>query len=276
MSYRRRRYRTSSKTYGLERAQRHIEEARAFSAEVGHADESVKNAFFALSGSARDYLLRRYGEIYGESARQYARDTIPKWYSGTVQMSGMVAERLFDLLPPFMPAEQKNRLVEAIWNQYGPHSMKYVYIGPDSNPEAILASLEAYFNNLNVLYPIPSALKKRFDWLSDNDAVAKERLLNHFMDRQRHAAIASACVNVPMMLASMKADEGGRISKLSHTVFVGNHQVEIKADPLRSGFILSNSQSDFIRPPFSCMGLFGLGVAAAVIIGLFALNCIPR
>lgn len=271
MGYRRR-YRTSSKEYGRERAKRHIEQAHAFSAEVGHADESVKRVFFALSDRALDHLLRRYGETYGESARQYARDTIPKWRSGAVQMSGMVAERLFDLLPPFMPAEQKNAIVEVIWKQYGPHSRKYLYMGTDSNPEAILNSLEAYFNNVNVLYPIPSALKRRFDWLSDNDAVAKERLLNHFMDQQRHVAVAKAGLYVPVMLASMKDDQERRISKLSHTVFVGNHQVEIKADPLRPGFILSNSQSDFVRRPFSWTALFVLGIAAAVIVGLLLLN----
>lgn len=272
MGYRRRSY--NRKEYGRERAKRHIEEAQAFSDEVGHADESVKQAFFALSGRSRDYLLQRYGEIYGEPARAYARDTIPKWRSGTVEMSGMVAKRLFALLPPFMPAEEKNRIVEAIWRQYGPHSKKYVYIGPDSDPEAVLASLEAYFTKVNVLYPIPDRLKKRFDWLSDNDAAAKERLLNHFMDQQRQVAIAKARLYVPMMLAGMKADEGRQISKFSHTVFVGNHQVQIQGDPLRSGFILSDSQSGFIRPPISCNVLAGLGIIAAIVIGLVAINSI--
>jgi hypothetical protein len=272
MGYRRGSY--NRREYGRERARRHIEEAQTFSDEVGHADEAVKQAFFALSGSAREYLLKRYGEIYGEPARAYARDTIPKWRSGAVEMSGMVAKRLFALLPPFMPAEQKSRIVEAIWRQYGPHSKKYIYIGPDSDPEAVLASLEAYFTNVNVLYPIPDTLKKRFDWLSDNDAVAKERLLNHFMDQQRQVAIAKARLYVPVMLAGMKADEGQQISKFSHTVFVGNHHFGILGDPLRSGFILSNSQSDFTRPPISCNLLAGLGLVAAIVIGLVAVNSI--
>ncbi len=290
MGYRRR-YRSSSKEYGRERAKLHIEQARTFSAEVGYADEAVKEAFFALSGKALDDLLEIYGDTYGDLKRQYAQDTFPKWkadwerqrtggsqkwHSGVVQMSGEVAQRLFSLLPPFMPPEQKNKIVEAIWKQYGPRSTKYIYIGPDSDPQAVLASLEAYFNNVNVLYPIPVTLKKRFDWLSDNDAVAKERLLNHFMSQQRQVAIAKARLYVPVMLASMKADEGRQISKLSHTVFVGNHQVEIRADPLRSGFVLSDSQSDFIRPRFSSAGLFVLGIAAAVIIGLFVLNSISH
>lgn len=266
MGYRRRRgYSRSS--YGTERAKRHIQEARAFSHEVGHADEAIKAAFFRLSGRALNYLLDKYGEIYGDAARDYARDTIPKWRLGTVQMSGMVAQRLFDLLPPYMSAEDKNKIVESIWKWYGPRSSKYFYIGPDTNADAIVADLESYFERLTVLYPIPETLKGRFDWLSDNDAAAKERLLNHFMDRQRETAIASARLNIPMMLASMKTDAEGKISKLSHTVFVGNHQVEIKADILRSGFISSDYPNDFVRPPMKVSATIGLGLVAVIVIG---------
>lgn len=271
MGYRRRRY-GSRGSYGSERAKWHVAQARAFSDEVGHADAAVKDAFFRLSGKALDYLLDKYGELYGEDARDYARNTIPKWRSGTVQMSGMVAKRLFELLPPYMPTEDKNKIVEAIWKWYGPSSRKFVYVGPDSDGAAMLAELEAYFGNLNVLYPIPETLKSRFDWLCDNDAVAKERLLNHFMDQQRRAAIASAHLNVPMILARMQADTEGQISKLSHTVFVGNHHVDIRADPLRSGYSFSDSANNFVRPPvLSSLPKFpvGLAITAAIVIGFF-------
>jgi hypothetical protein len=271
MGYRRRRYGSRS-SYGSERAKWHVAQARAFSGEVGHADAAVKEAFFRLSGKALDYLLDKYGELYGEDARDYARSTIPKWRSGTVQMSGMVAKRLFELLPPYMRTEDKNNIVEAIWKWYGPRSRRFVYVGPDGNADAILADLEAHFGNLNVLYPIPETLKNRFDWLSENDAAAKERLLNHFMDQQRRAAIASARLNVPMMLARMQADTEGKISKLNHTVFVGNHHVEIKADPLRSGYAFSDSANNFVRPSvLSDLPKFlaGLAITAAVVVGFF-------
>ena len=270
MGYRRRN-RISNKEYGRKRAMRHIEEAHAFSAEVGDADHEVKEAFFALSGKALDDLLNDYGRLNGESAEQYARVTIPRWRSGAVQMSGMVAERLFDLLPRFMQPYQKNKIVEAVWNRYGPHSSKYIYIGPDSDPEAIVAALEAYFDNVNVLYPIPYTLKRRFDWLSDNDAAAKERLLNHFMNQQRQVAIAKGSLCIPMMIDGMKGDEERRITKLSHAVFVGNHKVEIKADPLRSGFILSDSPSDAVRPPWSFKSPGSLWIVAALIAAFFGL-----
>ncbi|MGH7707759.1 MAG: hypothetical protein ACREM6_07510 [Vulcanimicrobiaceae bacterium] len=242
---------------------------------MGHADKAVKAAFFELSGEALDSVLHKYGELYGENAREYASDTIPKWLTGTVQMSGMVAKRLFDLLPPFMPAEQRNNIVETIWKRYGPHSRKFFYLGSDSNSEAIMAALQAYLEKLAVLYPIPDTLRNRFDWLSQNDAVAKERLLNHFMDRQRHAAIASARLNVPMILSTMQAETKNNISKLSHTIFVGNHQIEFKADALRSGFAESASPNDFVKPRASSKFPRWLGIAL-IVVGFFVVMLVLR
>ncbi|MGB8203490.1 MAG: hypothetical protein WCE83_02320 [Candidatus Baltobacteraceae bacterium] len=226
----------------------HIDEAHAFSAEVGNADNIVKKAFFSLSGSARTYLLDRYESLYGASARAYAQQTIPKWHSGSVQMSGMVAQRLFDLMPPFMPIAQKHQVFEMVWKQYGPRSSKFLYFGPDSDPEAVLSEVDKYFDGLNVQYKIPSHLERRFDWLSDNDVALKQQLLNHFMNEQRKAAVASARLNLEMMLARMKSPDFGQISRLSHTLLVGNHQLEMRADPLRSGYIFSDSGRDAIKP----------------------------
>jgi len=266
--YRRRRYSRSSRSYGQERARAHIEEASAFADEVGNADSIVKNAFFSLSGSARDGLLRKYETLYGASAREYAQQTIPKWKSGAVRMSGMVAKRLFALMPPLMPTSQKHQIVEAVWKRYGPHSRKYVYVGPGSDPRDVLAAIEQYFETLTVRYAIPKALERQFDWLSDNDVVVKQQLLNHFMDEQRKAALASARLNLDMILERMQSDDEMRIAKLSHTVFVGNHQLEIRADRFRTGFVLSDASSNDVRPKSEFRWPTGCLAAVAVVVGV--------
>jgi hypothetical protein len=283
VGYRRRR--SYERNYGLEAAKRHIADAHAFSVEVGQTDEVVKAAFFSLPGASLNNLFTRYGEIYGEAAADYARETFPKWkrfwqqqMSGryhrwtpdAVQMSGTVAERLFALLPPLLPIREKHKIVEAIWKAYGPRSDKYVYLGPDSNLESVVAAIRDHFAHQNVQYAIPRNLEARFDWLSDNDVTVKQRLLNYFMDEQRKAAIASARLNIPMMIEQMTGESAAQISKLSHTVFVGNHLVEIKADPLRTGYLLSNSPNDAIRPPVK-VPWAGLGIAAAIVGGLFVI-----
>ena len=285
MGYRRRG--RSKRDYGLERAQRHIAEAHAFSAEVGHTDDDVKEAFFSLDAASLDNIFAEYGALHGTHAEQWARATYHKWRNhwrrrrhgghhrwqpDEVQMGGMVAERLFALLPPLLPTAQKHKIVEGIWKAYGPRSQKYIYLGPDSDPETVESAIEAYLANQSVLYAIPEELEARFDWLSSNDVTVKQQLLNHFMNEQRKAAIASVRLNIPMMLDRMNTDTEGRISKLIHTVYVGNHQLEVKADPLRTGFTLSDSPNDAIKPPPKFSWPAGLGIAAAILIGFFIVN----
>jgi hypothetical protein len=251
MGYRRSR-RSRWPSYDRESAQTkarkaHVEAAAAFSKEVGNADEIVKKTFFALTGKAQKHILDRYEELYGREAREYAEITIPKWYSGQRRMSGLVARRLFELIPPLMPVEQKYEIVEIVWKRHGPQSEKYVYVGPDADQSALIADIEQYFSTLKVKYTIPPELERRFDWLSDNDVAVKQKLLNHFMEGQQSAAIASARLNIEMMLSRLNHDAVGSITKLSYTLLVGNHRLELCADRFRRGYEFSDLHNGYVR-----------------------------
>src|SRR5687767_12306685 len=92
---------------GIERARQHIAEAQALSAELGGTDEDVKQYFFTLSPEKLSLVLDAYQRKHGLERRVYAEQTLPRWRSGRVHMSGMVASRLYSLLPPLMPLEAK-------------------------------------------------------------------------------------------------------------------------------------------------------------------------
>ncbi len=91
-----------SRDFGMEAALRHIEEARIFSHEIGGTDADVKQYFFGLSGQALEQILSAYGRANGRQAEAYARRMFNRWKAGSTQMSGLVAKRLFSLLPPTM------------------------------------------------------------------------------------------------------------------------------------------------------------------------------
>src|ERR1700736_6004601 len=91
---------TRSRSYGRERALEHIAAGERLSAELGGMDKGVKDYFFNLSPEDLSTLLDDYQSKYGSKAREYAAKTIRNWSSGRVKMSGMVAARLFNLLPP--------------------------------------------------------------------------------------------------------------------------------------------------------------------------------
>jgi hypothetical protein len=65
-------------------------------------------------------------------------NTIPKWRTGRVQMGRMVAERLFNLLPPRMPLGVKYKLVEGLWHHVGPSSKHRIRVRATANVAEVI------------------------------------------------------------------------------------------------------------------------------------------
>jgi hypothetical protein len=150
-----RRYRYSPRSAGQEAALRHIEEARAFSNEIGGTDADVKRYFFSLSGSTLDEIFLAYGKLNGKEAEQYARQTFQKWKSRSTQMSGLVVERLFNLLPPRMPTATKLELAGNIWRHFGPSSAHYFTVGPAADAKSVVDAISDKLNAAIQTYQIP-------------------------------------------------------------------------------------------------------------------------
>jgi hypothetical protein len=118
---------------GLQRALRHIQEGRELSALLGGTDNTVKKYLFNLSSTELGKILIEYGRLHGDSAREYAVQTLPRWRDGRVTMSGMVAERLYRLLPPTMPIGIKFDIAEELWRHVGPSSSRVIRFGREAS-----------------------------------------------------------------------------------------------------------------------------------------------
>src|SRR5262245_31140650 len=80
----------------------------------GDAVGDVRNAFLTLDNDAREALLDDYESFHGDSAARYARNTFPKWQNGTTQLSGQTMERLIELVPPYLSADQRFQLLRGV------------------------------------------------------------------------------------------------------------------------------------------------------------------
>ena len=99
--------------------------------------------------------------------------------SGSTAMSGLVAQRLFALLPPRMPAGNFE-LAANIWQYYGPRSASKFTVGPNADPKVVLEAVRARFETTIKAYRIPETVRARFDWLSAGDVTMKKSLLDDF------------------------------------------------------------------------------------------------
>lgn len=220
----------------MERALEHIRAAKALSHELGGTDVDVKKYFFALPAKQMAVLLHEYGRLHGSSAQQYAAKTLPSWKNGSVYMSGLVAERLFALLPPRMPISDKYRLTQNLWEHYGPKSKKRLRIGIESDVESVVSVVRIYFDDVVSDHNIPDQMERRFNWLSAGDVQIKQQLLNHLRSQERTLLSEGVKLQLPVLIEHLRADTSSLTSRVSQTLKIGKHELEILVDPNAEGF----------------------------------------
>lgn len=212
---------------GYERAREHIRQAEKLSHELGGTDKDVKAYFFSLGGSDLSRVLAEYERLYGREARDYAEKTIPNWNSGRVHMSGMVAERLFNLLPRHMPLEQKYKLTESLWHHVGPASHRTLYVNPNVAPDDVLALVKDLLERDALSYAIPEQMEQRFNWLAQGDVDTKQKLLNFLRSKERELAAESLRINMPILAEHLRSPRGSETHYLVHKLQVGKNQIVV-------------------------------------------------
>ena len=219
-----------SKSIGHKYAIEHIKQAEALSKELGGTDEDVKAYFFSLSAYELSSIMNKYESTYGKEARKYAENTMEKWKNGNVHMSGVVAERLFSLLPPIMPLETKYKLVSSLWEYVGTSSKKTYYIPPNVCADDVVNVIREHFEQVAVNYKIPDGMENRFNWLSHGDIEIKQQLLNHLKNQEK-MLVAEALRNQLIILSNHLQSENGKYTNdISQVLKVGKHEVQVIFD----------------------------------------------
>lgn len=234
----RRRYTSTQRSVGLEAALQHIEEAKQLSKELGGTDKDVKEYFFSLSPKELQTIWDKYQANYGEEPRNYAEITLPKWRSGKVQMSGLVAGRLFSLLPPLMPISAKYALTKNLWEHMGPSSRKTLRIGLNGDITQVVEAVRAHIEEVVINYKIPDGLENRFNWLSEQDVHVKQDLLNNLLVAEKNLVVEGAQNQLPTMLAHMGSLSGEQTHRLAQVLKLGKHELEILIDKNSIGVTL--------------------------------------
>jgi hypothetical protein len=256
---------------GFERAKQHIREAEELSRELGGTDKDVKEYFFSLSHVERARVLHLYGRKHGEVAQRYAEKTIPSWRSGGVGMGGQTAARLFDLLPPLMPLQEKYRLAENLWRHVGPQSKRRLRVGLDTTVDDAVSKAREHIEGIVSGYVIPDNLTRRFNWLAAGDVGLKQQLLNHLQELEKKLVVEDARQHLPAMLDHLRRDAANHTTRLARTLTIGKHDLEILVDRSASGAHLEDWRPHGASPKSSLAWLWWLlGIVAVV--AFFALR----
>ncbi len=264
------RSRTYSSTAGQEAARRHIEEAREFEKEMGGTVSDVKKYFFGLNEAELNELFAVYKRQYGASKEVYARQVFSRWKSGSTKMSGLVAKRLFNLLPPRMPIAVKLELAGNVWRHFGTSSTHHFTVGPNADAKLFINRLYETFNLEIQDYNIPQSVKNRFDWLAAGDVSVKERLLNYFRQMDRKIATDSLHDQLPVLQAQMR-NYSGHTGSVCTKIEIHKHSVQIWIDP-RLDAHFREGQPERKHTVRGASGVVWLLIAVAVIVAIIFLS----
>lgn len=209
-------------------AKKHIEEAERLSRELGGTDKDVKDWFFARSEYELNPILAEYKVKHGNKAYQYALETIPKWKSGHTKMSGMVAERLFNLLPDHMPLDTKYALVDSLWAHVGPQRKRVVEAGLESNIEDVISVVQNEVMSLATSWEIPDSLNRRFKWLGKDDSTTYQQLLSHIKNSEKDQAISILEHQLPIIRNNFESNWQEVSQSISYVIEIGKQSVELR------------------------------------------------
>jgi len=231
-SFRRRSYRQTAyyrpRSPGYGNALENIRQADALRYRFGGMVDDVVEYFFTLEDEDLTLVLDEYGRRFGSSARNYAKETIPKWQIGAVKMSGSVIERLVDLLPQFMPVEDKYQLVEKLWRHVAPSSHRTVNVNPADHAEEIITKVRAAIQQDVAAYKIPDEMERSFTWLSQDDVAIKQLLLNHIRQIESQLAEESFRNSLNALRVTIA---NGLLKRATHTIKIGRNEIQIVFSP---------------------------------------------
>jgi len=152
----------------------------------------------------------------------------------------MVAERLFNLLPPRMPLADKYRLTETLWKLHGPSSRKIMRVGPGVAPDAVVSAFRGYFTEAMTSFKLSPQLERRFAWLAGDDVATKQALLNKLVEAEKLLAAESIRLQTPVLIEHLASDTQGLNSRVAQIVTIGKHELEIILDRRAEGVALED------------------------------------
>lgn len=141
-------------------------------------DKDIETIFLNLDSRSLEKMFWRYGKSFGDNAERYARKTYPHWKKGTTKLSGQTAERLLNLIPPFLSQEKRYVLVKKLRDHY--MSRQYLTERVTTTPEdwkQVLIPIINRFVETSSSFKLPESMQNRVTWLSDGDAVSANKIL---------------------------------------------------------------------------------------------------
>ena len=168
----------------------------------GKVVNDIRAEFFKFPNDALNELFLDYGSSYGDRAEAYARKTYPKWKSNKVKLSGQTMERLIELVPPYLSANQRLTLLTSLVDKYKPQKPSHYISINVEKPLAGLNELNSIFGQLIVsdeLANMPQNVMEAAQWLYNDDMTVARRMIQEISSVDNDLSKANAAKEIELI-----------------------------------------------------------------------------
>ena len=154
----------------------HVSQRQQLTNMFAGIDKDIQKIFFALNAQSLDTLFKKYGQLHGKNAEKYARKTFPNWKSGQTGLSGQTAERLLNLIPPYLPQNIKYELIKKLRNHYLKKQARHISTTHEEWKSDVIPAVNELIK-VSSDFKLPETLIQRAAWLANGDVDAANRIL---------------------------------------------------------------------------------------------------
>jgi len=200
---------------------------------MGGIDKDVEQLFLNLPHLKLESVFLRYGQEHGTSALSYARTAYPRWQSGSTKMSGMVAERLLNLVPLVLDASTRFDLVKKLRGAHMQKARRHVTCEP-TDWRSKVAPVVAELLTASHTFQLPQHAVDRVRWLAGGDAAAAQRLLA--AAEQEEAAVRLRFLEAEFKRIDFLLQNIQATKHVSHTIDLPQGTISVSIATPQKGF----------------------------------------
>lgn len=230
--------------YAREAAIKHIKEFYILSSRIGPILDDILGIFFALTPQSLDELLAEYGKQFSAKAERYARDTYGLWKTGQRKIAGQTAERLINLIPPYLDFTDRYALVKKLCAHCAKKQHHEITVNAES-PSESLVRLKTILDHcccLSTEKYIPDEVLDTMRWLNNDDMVASRMILAE-IDKETHKATAEIAVREFDIVSRAVRDKIA--NKATHTIVLPTASITVNIERPRRGIFARIMKSIF-------------------------------
>jgi len=165
---------------------------------LGAAAAQTLEVFFNLGEQIVGQMMTEYRRAYGERKAEYLRKAYSQWRMGKRAVSQVVRERLLDLLPPFLPLDQKYQIIKAIYKSSLTITTLDFLLRSEKDIEVVREAVRQHVSRPDATV-VQSIVYEIASWLSDQDAQICLAMIDRLKQEEERLLSQQALSQIQML-----------------------------------------------------------------------------